>query len=303
MAAGADGGEPTADGYTPFFYSGRDGLRLYGRDYPGAGAKRLPVVCLPGLTRNSRDFHELALRLSSGPAGRRVVAFDFRGRGRSDYDPSGASYLPGIEAQDVLDGLADRGIARAGFVGTSRGGIVTMLLGGMAPERIGAAVLNDIGSVIDTAGLVHIRSYVGAPLPDIDWDEEARRLAATSAEEFPSSGPEDWQRRARLTFAEKNGRPVLDYDTALAAGFKDVTPQSPPVDLSAAFATLSTVPVLVIRGGCSRLLSAATVAAMRAAHPHLESFEVAGQGHPPDLRGDVASRIADFLDRIDPTPA
>lgn len=302
MAAGADGGEAIPDGYASFFYSARDGLRLYGRDYPGSDGTRLPVVCLPGLTRNSRDFHELALRLSGGAAGRRVISLDFRGRGRSDYDPSGGSYLPGVEAQDVLDGLANRGIARAAFVGTSRGGIVTMLLGGMAPEKIGAAVLNDIGSIIDTAGLVHIRSYVGVPLPDIDWDQAARLLAATSAAEFPASSPEDWQRRARLTFAEMNGRPMLDYDRALAAGFKDVTPQSPPVDLSAAFATLHAVPVLVIRGGCSRLLSAATVTAMQAAHPGLESFEVAGQGHPPDLRGEVASRIADFLDRIDPGP-
>jgi pimeloyl-ACP methyl ester carboxylesterase len=284
-------------GYEPFFYASRDGLQLHGRDYIGT-ADRLPVVCLPGLTRNSRDFHELALQLS-GPAGRRVLAFDFRGRGLSQRDPTGKTYLPPVEAQDVLDGLANRGVAKAAFVGTSRGGIVTMILGGIAPGAIGAVVLNDIGSRIETTGLLRIKGYVGRPLPAMGWDGAARLLEATLGSEFPAFGPADWARQARLTFADRNGLPVSDYDPLLAEGFSALTPETPSVDLSAAFATLSAVPVLVLRGETSHLLARETVAAMQAAHPGLESFEVPGQGHPPELRGEIASRIVGFLDRID----
>ncbi|MBN9000082.1 MAG: alpha/beta hydrolase [Rhizobiales bacterium] len=297
MAPAPDGTAAAAS--EPFTYLSRDGLQLFGRDYRAAASSRLPVVCLPGLTRTSRDFDVLARLLSSGPGARRVVSFDLRGRGRSEYDPTGAGYLPATEAQDVLDGLADRGIARAAFVGTSRGGIVTMVLAGMAPAVVAAAVLNDIGSLIETAGLMRIRAHVGVALPALDWPMAERALAARLGDEFPAFGPADWARQARLTFADAGGTPVLDYDPKLAEGFHALTPETPPVDLGAAFATLAAVPVLVVRGACSHLLSAATVDAMRAAHPRLESVEVPGQGHPPELTGAVASRIADFLDGLD----
>lgn len=282
--------------FEPFFFESRDGLRLHGRDYRGDNPALSPAVCLPGLTRTVRDFHALALRLRAD--GRRVVTFDLRGRGRSGRDSTGKSYLPVVEAQDVLDGMASRGIARAAFVGTSRGGIVTMLVGGMAPAAIGAAVLNDIGSVIDTAGLVRIGARLGRARPPATWSDAADQLARALGDEFPAFGPADWLRQAHMTFAEQGGLPVSDFDPNVAAGFSEIRADAPPVDLSPAFANLGAVPVLVVRGACSHLLSRETVASMAASHPRLESIEVEGQGHAPELDGAVAGQISAFLARV-----
>jgi len=279
-----------------FFFQSRDGLRLHGQDYRGDDPALLPAVCLPGLTRTVRDFHALVLRLQSD--GRRVIAFDLRGRGQSDRDPTAKSYLPVVEAQDVLDGMTARGIARAAFIGTSRGGIVTMVIGGMAPAAVGAAVLNDIGSVIDTAGLRRIGARLGKARPPASWRDAADQLAESLGDEFPAFGTEDWLRQAHLIFADRDGLPVSDFDPNVAAGIGEIKADAPPVDLSPAFASLVAAPVLVIRGACSHLLSRETVAAMGATHPKLESFEVEGQGHAPELDGPVAERIADFLARV-----
>lgn len=296
MAARADDGIGVNSPVEPFFFASRDGLRLHGLDYRGDNPALLPAVCLPGQTRTVRDFHALALRLQAD--GRRVVAFDLRGRGQSDRDPTAKTYLPVVEAQDVLDGLSARGIARAAYIGTSRGGIVTMVIGGMAPAAIGAAVLNDIGSVIDTAGLRRIGARLGKVRPPAGWSDAADQLAAALGDEFPAFGPDDWLRQAHLTFADQDGLPVSDFDPNVAAGFHGIKADAPPVDLTPAFASLANVPMLVIRGGCSHLLSRETVAAMGATHPKLESFEVEGQGHAPELDGTVAGRIADFLARV-----
>jgi len=288
-----------AGGYVPFFFTSRDGLRLAGRDYAPPDASRLPVVCLPGLTRTSRDFHRLALALSRED-GRRVVSFDLRGRGASAWAADGLTYAPPVEAEDVLAGLAEREIERAAFIGTSRGGIVTMAIAAMAPNRIAATVLNDIGSRIDTAGLLRIKAYIGKPLPPLGWPQAGPLLRAGLGADFPAYADADWEELARLTFANRDGMAVLDYDPRLAAGFEAITEASAPVDLSAAFAALCGVPVLVIRGSHSQLLSRETVAAMQAAHPGLETIEAPGEGHPPLLRGALLAAVRGFLDRIDP---
>lgn len=279
--------------YEAFSYRSRDGLNLAGRDYRPDDAAPLPVVCLPGLTRTVRDFHTLASLLKS--QGRRVLSFDYRGRGNSDRDPSGESYTPPVEAQDVLDGMAARGVARATIVGTSRGGILAMTIGALKPEVIAGVVLNDIGSRIETAGLVRIRSYVGKGQPPADWDDAVRILRARFGSAFPAYSDEDWIEQAHQTFADQGGRPVIDYDPLLARGLEVVTPETPPVDLSAVFATLAPVPVMVIRGSETDLLTPETVAAMSAAHPGLVAVEAPGEGHPPMLRGALASRIAAFI--------
>lgn len=259
-----------------------------------------PVVCLPGLTRTVRDLHLLATALASDPEWpRRVVSFDYRGRGASDRDPDPAHYQPPIELADVLAGVASRGVKRAAIVGTSRGGILTMLMSGVRPDLIAGAVLVDIGSRIETAGLLRIKSYVGALPPPRDWAEATATLRSVHGVKFPAYGPEDWAEFARLTYRDDGGKPVGDSDPALATTLAGVTEEMPPIDLSAAFATLSAVPVMVIRGETSDLLSPETVEAMAAAHPGLEVVVAEGEGHPPMLRGRLAAAIADFIGRLD----
>ncbi|MCX5493564.1 alpha/beta hydrolase [Kaistia dalseonensis] len=283
-------------GYAAFRYQSQDGLTLGGRDYGAGQVATLPVVCLPGLTRTARDFDLLAHMLAE--AGRRVLVFDYRGRGTSDRDPTGASYNPLVEMQDVLLGMSLRGVTRAIFVGTSRGGIITMLMGTVKRDAIAGVVLNDIGSIIETAGLFRIKSYVGQGEAPRDWDDAVRLIRTTHGRFFPGYSDQDWIDQARLTFAEQDGRPVVDYDPALARGLDAVTPETPPVDLTAAFATLTTVPVMVIRGEETDLLSRATLDAMAATHPGLVAVNVAGEGHPPMLRGPLLSRIAGFIATI-----
>ncbi len=279
-----------------FSFLADDGLRLAGRDFGPRDGARLPVVCLPGLTRTTRDFERLAEILAA--RGRRVVAFDYRGRGRSARDATGASYTVPIELQDVLRGMGERGLGRSIFVGTSRGGILTMSLAATRPDLVAGAVLNDIGSRIETAGLLRIKSYVGKGQPPADWDEAAAMLRALHGAYFLAFTDGDWQEQARLTFAESDGKPVIDADPLLALGLAALTEATPSPDLSAVFAALAAVPVMLIRGGTSDLLAPETVLAMAAQHAGLVTVEVQGEGHPPMLRGALLGAIADFIDGI-----
>src|SRR5262249_15871004 len=143
------------------FVTAQDGLRLHVRDYGSRIAPALPVVCLPGLTRTVADFATLAPALANGPQARRVIAIDSRGRGPYDYDRNPANYNLAVELGDVVTGLTALGVGTAVFVGSSRGGLLTMLLGVAHPTAIGGAVLHDIGPVIEAKGLARIKSYVG----------------------------------------------------------------------------------------------------------------------------------------------
>lgn len=280
-----------------FFFQSRDGLRLHGQDYRGDDPALLPAVCLPGLTRTVRDFHALALRLQSD--GRRVIAFDLRGRGQSDRDPTAKSYLPVVEAQDVLDGMTARGIARAVFIGTSRGGIVTMLAGLLAPGLVATAVLNDIGAVIELGGLLRIKGYVGRTLPEgIDWPTLITVVSQANRDEFPRLDAAAWERHARRLFRDVEGRPAMDYDPEIARTLDAVTAETPMPDLWAAFDTLAEIPILSVRGALSDLLTEATVAEMAARAPRLETLVVADQGHAPLFDDDVSlDGLVAFLDR------
>ncbi len=286
------GASPAED----FTYLADDGLRLAGRDFGPRDGSRLPVVCLPGLTRTTRDFERLAEVLAA--RGRRVVAFDYRGRGRSGRDASGASYTVPIELQDVLRGMSERGLGRSVLVGTSRGGILTMSLAAARPDLVAGAVLNDIGSRVEIGGLLRIKSYVGKGEPPADWDDAAAMLRALHGASFPAFTDRDWQEQARLTFAERDGQPVIDADPLLALGLVALTEATPSPDLSAVFAALAGVPVMLIRGGTSDLVSPETVLAMEAQHQGLVTIEVPGEGHPPMLRGALLGTIADFIDGI-----
>jgi pimeloyl-ACP methyl ester carboxylesterase len=278
-------------------YRSSDGLSLFVRDYGPRLSPWLPVVCLAGLSRSGRDFDQLGKTLAADPERpRRVLAFDYRGRGRSAWDGSSDNYNPLIEMGDVFDGMAALGVPRAAVVGTSRGGIIGMLMGVARPSSVAALVLNDIGPTIEPLGLARIRTYVGRmPAPD-DWADAERILRRLHGGQFTGLNDADWQAYTRLTFRNDNGRPAGDYDPALARTLDGVEFDKPVPNLWSQFATFANTPVLVIRGENSDLLSVATLAAMAAAHPGLEAITVPGQGHAPLLiHNQLIRRIADFI--------
>lgn len=296
-----DTDRPPAPAFQDVFYSAADGLRLHARDYGRDNRDALPVVCLAGLTRNARDFHPLALHLSQeARTPRRVVAFDCRGRGGSQHDRDWRNYDVRVETADILAGLTALGIERAGFIGTSRGGMIVMALAAMRPGVLAAVVLNDVGPVIDGVGLAHIRSYLQrAPKPN-SFAEAVAIQRAASGEAFSALDEADWERLARALYRDENGRPVADFDPALTKTITSLDLSQPLPTLWPQFLGLAKVPVLAIRGANSTLLSAETLAAMQRHHPALETITVEGQGHAPLLEtGDLPQRIAAFFERAD----
>jgi pimeloyl-ACP methyl ester carboxylesterase len=255
-----------------------DGLRIHVRDYPGAAGKP-PLLCLHGLTRNSRDFAAFAERYSPG---RRVLTPDFRGRGESDYDPLPARYNPLTYARDIAELLDQLGIGQAVFVGTSLGGLVTMAVAAAAPQRIAATILNDVGPELGPAGLDHIQTYLGRDVRFGSWAEAAAALAAIQAGAFPHYGEDEWLAMARRNCREEDGQIRFDYDRAIALPFQ-AAGAVPKVDLWPLFRALGHQPLLVVRGELSNLLSAETLAAMHAAVPAMRSVTVPGVGHAPML--------------------
>ncbi|WP_378943583.1 alpha/beta fold hydrolase [Mesorhizobium sp. ANAO-SY3R2] len=282
------------EGFSDFYYEAQDGLKLHARIY-GEDNGRLPVVCLPGLTRNARDFHELALRLTA-ESPRRIICFDYRGRGLSAYDSNWQNYNVGTEAADILTGLAALGINEAAFIGISRGGLIIHVLGVMQPTLVRAVVLNDIGPVIEPAGLAHIRSYLeNAPRP-ADFAEAVAQQRAIHGDAFPALAEADWQRFVRAIYRDDTGKPVADYDPAQINTVLAMKLDQPLPDLWPQFAALSALPILAIRGANSRLLSVETLKEMARRHPRFKAITVEGQGHAPFLEtGDLPERIAAFL--------
>jgi pimeloyl-ACP methyl ester carboxylesterase len=275
MSSGQTSGEARyRDGYVAI----ADGLRLHYRDY-GGGADKVPLLCLHGLTRNARDFAHFAERHS--PA-RRVIALDFRGRGSSDYDPLPARYTPLTYAGDVIQLLDQLAIDEAVFVGTSLGGLVTMIMAAMAPQRIAASILNDVGPELTGVGLDRIRSYVGKDARFATWEQAAEAIAATQRSSFPDYGPDDWLAMAHRNCREREGAIVFDYDMAIALPFETQGP-APKVDMWPLFEALGQKPLLVVRGGISDLLSAEALEKMHEAVPDMESVTVPGVGHAPTL--------------------
>jgi pimeloyl-ACP methyl ester carboxylesterase len=287
--------------FSDFFYTSRDGLRLHARIYGEHVPERWPVVCLPGLTRNARDFHLLALYLSrEAETPRQVVAFDYRGRGLSHYDDNAGNYTVPVEAGDVLAGLSALGVTEAAFVGTSRGGLIIHVLGALQPAILTAIVFNDIGPAIEPAGLAHIQSYLErAPKPKTFQQAVAAQRAAHGAD-FPALGPADWERMVAALYREEAGKFFPDFDPKLVGTMADLDLSQPLPTLWPQFDALSAAPMLAIRGENSRLLSAATLVEMGRRHPGLSAITVPGQGHAPFLEtGALSAEIAGFLDRAE----
>ena len=281
----------TAERYADCYFTVCDGLRLHYRDYPGA-ADKPPLLCLPGLTRNARDFAEFAERYSPRF---RVIALDFRGRAASDYDPLPARYSPLTYAGDVIELLDQLGIAQALFVGTSLGGLVTMIIAATAPQRIAAAIINDVGPDVDPAGIDRILTYVGKDVRFKSWDEAADAIAANYGGNFERFTHADWVAMAKRNCREENGEVRFDYDMAIAEPFRTAGP-APQVDLWPLFAALGHKPLLVIRGEKSDLLTAQTADKMKAVAPGMTLAVVPGVGHAPELNEPEAiAAIDEFL--------
>ena len=289
------------DNATSTFISAPDGLRLHARCYGRRSLAALPVVCLPGLARTADDFDVLATALAND-AGRprRVIALDYRGRGRSEYDKDPANYSFQTELADVLAVVTALDAMPAIFIGTSRGGILTMLLTALRPTAIAGALFNDIGPLIEPKGLIRIKGYVGKLPQPRTFEEGAEILERLFNAQFPRLGPQDWMTAAHRTFKEEKGRLVPTYDVRLAQTLDGVNFEKPLPPLWKEFDALPQVPVMVIRGANSDILSAATVAEMRTHRPWLEALEVPDQGHTPLLvEADVIGRILEFAGRCD----
>lgn len=260
-----------------------DGVALYARDYAAfAGPARLPVVLLHGLTRNSADFGVVGPWIAA--RSRRVLAADFRGRGRSAWDPNPLNYIPPTYAGDILALLDALGVGRALFVGTSLGGLVTMALAAMRPAVVAGAVLNDVGPSLSPVGLARIAGYAGKGSAVADWAGAAAYAKAINEAAFPAYTDVQWDAFARRLFVEKDGRPTLAYDPDISAPIRAAGPNALAPDITPLFVGLATGrPLLLTHGAISDLVDAPRVAAMRVLAPHMQVAEVAGVGHAPML--------------------
>ncbi len=274
-----------------------DGLSIHARDYPGPNASAATVVCLHGLTRNAADFEHLCEYFQDRC---RVLAIEQRGRGQSDRDPDPSHYEVGRYVQDTLGMLHALGIERPVLVGTSMGGLMSMLMLAAAPDRYRGAVLNDIGPVVEASGLARIQGYVGQGQPVATWDEAAAVAKASNGDAFPDFTDEDWLAFARRLFREcEDGRLELDYDAAIAQPLNANASTAVPPDLWAVFDAMGEVPLLLVRGALSDILSAATVEEMQRRHTALQAVEVPRVGHAPMLdEPEALAAIETFLARV-----
>ena len=274
-----------------------DGLSLFARDYPGAdGPAKLPVIAIHGLTRNSADFEAIAPLIAQ--SGRRVLALDVRGRGLSDRAPDPMTYSPDVYAKDVVALMEQAGIARAVFMGTSMGGLITMALTAIKPRMVAAAILNDIGPEVAAEGLGRIVAYSGQPVETPTWADAAAYARRINAVAFPQNTDADWEAFARRIFRDgTEGSPVLDYDPDIAVPIRAAGAKALVPNLWPWFRRLArNRPVLLVRGGTSDLLSADIVAKMKKAAPNMDYAEVPGIGHAPMLdEAEAKAAIFEFL--------
>ena len=264
---------------TDYFYNSADGLRLYCGLFTARQRGGLPVLCLPGLTRNSRDFLTLAAHLGEKHD---VLTADLRGRGRSAWDADPTRYQLPTYVQDMWALLESRSISRVVVVGTSLGALIGMVMAAMKPELIAGVVLNDAGPEIDLAGLRRIAGYVGK-LPSVhSWAEAAAQAKRIYGLALPGLTDAEWLDYAHRGYRENaDGVPIPDMDPKIGEAFKN--PATGPTDMWPLFAQIEGVPMLVIRGAMSDLLSAATVTRMAREKPNLLYITVANRGHAPLL--------------------
>ncbi|HEX7373703.1 MAG TPA: alpha/beta hydrolase [Steroidobacteraceae bacterium] len=276
------------------YFRSRDGLRLHYRDYAAPGSSLPPVLCLPGLTRNSRDFEVVAPHIARE---RRVLCADLRGRGYSAHDPNWHNYQPATYVDDLLLLLADAGVERLVLLGTSLGGILSMVITSLQPQRVAGVVLNDIGPEIAEAGRERIARYVGRHPAVSNWDEAAQQVRATYALSLSEFTDEQWHAHARRTFSKVDGVPRLDADPMIGEAVRAAA-SLPTPDLWPVFLALRPIPALAIRGEHSDILSVETFDRMAALKPDLVRLTVANRGHTPLLEEPECLRaLEEFLPR------
>ena len=287
--------------YSEIRYNSDDGLRLYARDYAAAsGFARLPVICIHGLTRNSSDFDEVAPWIAA--QGRRVIAVDVRGRGHSGYDNTLTRYQPLVYAADVVKLMHDLGIARAVFIGTSMGGLITMTLALRHLDLIAAAVLNDVGPVLSPRGLSRIAGYAGRGEQIASWDDAAAYLRGINQVAFPDYGDKEWAQWARRAFMETApGVLAMRYDANIGVAMRSGAVRSSPMMANFAFRRLARRrPALLIRGALSDLIEQEQLARMRAMAPRMAYAEIPRVGHAPMLTEPQAqTALREFLAQVD----
>ena len=269
--------------YQDLYWRSADGLRLHARDYAAApDGSGLPVICIPGLTRNAADFHELALRIVA--SGRRVLAVDLRGRARSGYGKP-ASYRPPVYAQDVLALMQQESIAQAVFVGTSLGVLVTLTVASKRPAAVAAAVLNDAGPEVADSALKRIAAYAGKPVPAMTHADAAAHVARIAQGIYPRYGQAEWEAAVERMFRQReDGLWVLDYDPAIV---RTVSPWKlkllRPLIWHAYRKLAKAKPLLLVRGATSDILAAELAQRMAAVSPNVRLVEVPEVGHAPTL--------------------
>lgn len=277
--------------YTDGHWQSRDGLKLHFRDYPGR-TDRPPVICLHGLTRNARDSENLARHLMGEW---RVLSPEMRGRGDSAYARESASYNPVQYVDDLGQLLEQEGIERFVAIGTSLGGLMTMITAMVTPERIAGAVLNDIGPVLDPAGIARIADYVGKGASFPTWMHAARAVAETQGSAFPDYETADWLAMAKRTMTVSgNGRIVFDYDMKIAEPFAAMG-EGPQADLWPGLEALAGKPVLFVRGELSDLLTPETLGEMQRRLPEAQTVTIPRVGHAPTLDEPEARAAIDAL--------
>lgn len=279
------------NGYVDGYWWSNDGLRLHYRDYAGRD-DRPPVVCFPGLTRNVRDYEALAQRLAGEW---RVILVEFRGRGESAFAKDPMTYVPLTYLQDVEALIAELKIDKMVAVGTSLGGIVTMLLAATDRDRLAGTVLNDVGPEIEASGLARIRTYVGKAVQHPTWMHAARALAESQGDIYPGYDIEAWLAMAKRLFRlNSSGRIVLDYDMKIAEPFRVPGNEAGP-DMWPTLEGLKGKPLLVVRGERSDILKAAVAEKMIERVPGAELVTIPATGHAPTLEEPEAAKAIDKL--------
>jgi pimeloyl-ACP methyl ester carboxylesterase len=271
----------------------KDGLWLYYRDYPGPADATLTLLCLPGLTRNSRDFADFARHQSKRY---RVLCADLRGRGKSAYSPDSSTYQPPTYVQDVARLLEHAGLNEVVFIGTSLGGLVSMMCANLIRTRVKAVILNDVGPMLEQSGLARVQQYVGKQTPTADWNAAAAAVKALNQHVYPAWSDNDWLVMAKRLYVEQpDGSVMADYDKNIAIPFNTRGPTA-GADLWPVFIGLDGLPVLVLRGALSDILSAEGLQRMREAVPSIQTVEVPNVGHAPYLlEPEADAAISAFL--------
>lgn len=284
------------------FCQSADGLKLHAKVIGPDDSTALPVLCLPGLTRTTDDFDEIARAIATSPsAPRKVIAIDYRGRGLSDYDPDPAKYAVPVELGDVLAIAASLGISRAILLGTSRGGLISMAMAAAQPKLLAGVILNDIGPALEMGGLMKIKGYIANPPPRQTWDEAARGLKELFGTVFPSLTNDEWMAWARRAFREKaSGGLERTYDLKISHTLDGLDPSHPLPQVWELFDAMAGVPLMLIHGALSDLLSVQGVKDMITRRPDIDLVTVADQGHAPLLADKpTMDRIVAFCARCD----